>query len=43
MMWEGGQDVISGRMSAGELGAFVFYALMVGSGLVFLIWERSLT
>ncbi len=33
MMWEGGQDVISGRMSPGELGAFVFYALMVGSGL----------
>jgi ATP-binding cassette, subfamily B, bacterial len=33
MLWEGGQDVISGRMSGGELGAFVFYAIMVGSGL----------
>jgi ATP-binding cassette subfamily B protein len=33
MLWEGGQDVISGRMSAGELGAFVFYAIMVGSGI----------
>ena len=33
MMWEGGQDVISGRMSGGELGAFVFYAIMVGSGV----------
>ncbi|MEZ5501774.1 MAG: ABC transporter transmembrane domain-containing protein [Halioglobus sp.] len=33
MLWEGGQDVISGRMSGGELGAFVFYALMVGTGL----------
>lgn len=33
MMWEGGQDVIGGRMSGGELGAFVFYAIMVGSGL----------
>jgi ATP-binding cassette subfamily B protein len=33
MMWEGGQDVISGGMSAGELGAFVFYSLMVGSGV----------
>lgn len=33
MMWEGGQDVITGRMSAGELGAFVFYALLVGSGV----------
>ncbi|MEP4148934.1 MAG: ABC transporter transmembrane domain-containing protein [Halioglobus sp.] len=33
MMWTGGQDVISGRMSGGELGAFVFYAIMVGSGV----------
>jgi ATP-binding cassette, subfamily B, bacterial len=33
MMWEGGQDVISGQMSGGELGAFVFYAIMVGSGV----------
>ncbi len=32
MLWSGGQDVISGRMSGGELGAFVFYAMMVGSG-----------
>ncbi|MGB1139441.1 MAG: ABC transporter transmembrane domain-containing protein, partial [Halioglobus sp.] len=32
MLWEGGQDVIAGRMSGGELGAFVFYAVMVGSG-----------
>ena len=32
MLWSGGQDVISGRMSGGELGAFVFYAIMVGSG-----------
>ena len=33
MLWEGGQDVISGRMSGGELGAFVFYAIMVGMGV----------
>ena len=33
MMWEGGQDVITGRMTGGELGAFVFYAIMVGSGV----------
>ena len=33
MLWQGGQDVISGRMSGGELGAFVFYAIMVGSGI----------
>jgi ATP-binding cassette subfamily B protein len=32
MLWSGGQDVISGRMRGGELGAFVFYAIMVGSG-----------
>jgi ATP-binding cassette subfamily B protein len=29
MIWVGGQDVISGRTSAGELTAFVFYAVMV--------------
>ena len=33
LLWQGGQDVMSGNMSAGELGAFVFYAMMVGSGL----------
>lgn len=32
MLWSGGQDVLSGRMTGGELGAFVFYAIMVGSG-----------
>ncbi len=32
MLWTGGQDVITGRMSGGELGAFVFYAVMVGMG-----------
>jgi len=32
-MWEGGQDVLNGQMSGGELGAFVFYAIMVGSGV----------
>lgn len=33
MLWEGGQDVINGNMTGGELGAFVFYAIMVGSGV----------
>ena len=33
MLWQGGQDVITGKMSGGELGAFVFYAIMVGSGV----------
>ena len=40
MMWSGGQDVISGRMSGGELGAFVFYAVMLGSAFATLseVW-----
>jgi len=29
MLWIGGMDVLSGNMSGGELGAFVFYAIMV--------------
>jgi len=33
LLWQGGQDVISGRMSGGDLGAFLFYAIMVGGGL----------
>ncbi|MEH6515770.1 MAG: ABC transporter transmembrane domain-containing protein [Halioglobus sp.] len=32
MLWSGGQDVITGKMTGGELGAFAFYAIMVGSG-----------
>ncbi|MGF1720969.1 ABC transporter ATP-binding protein/permease [Vibrio kyushuensis] len=33
MLWVGGSDVIKGTMSAGDLGAFVFYAIMVASSL----------
>jgi ATP-binding cassette subfamily B protein len=29
MLWVGGMDVLKGDMSGGELGAFVFYAIMV--------------
>lgn len=29
MLWVGGMDVLQGQMSGGELGAFVFYAIMV--------------
>lgn len=29
MLWVGGNDVLSGRITAGELGAFVFYSVMV--------------
>lgn len=30
VLWVGGLDVISGRISAGELAAFVFYSLLIG-------------
>ncbi|MEE4811279.1 ABC transporter transmembrane domain-containing protein [Pseudomonas alliivorans] len=33
MLWVGGMDVISGRISSGELAAFVFYALVVGMAI----------
>jgi len=29
MLWVGGMDVLQGKMTGGELGAFVFYAIMV--------------
>jgi len=29
MLWIGGMDVLNGEMTGGELGAFVFYAIMV--------------
>ena len=33
MLWVGGNDVINGVMSAGELGSFVFYAFIVASSV----------
>jgi ATP-binding cassette subfamily B protein len=33
MLWVGGSDVLTGTMSAGELGAFVFYAILVASAV----------
>ncbi|WP_070971630.1 ABC transporter transmembrane domain-containing protein [Vibrio sonorensis] len=33
MLWVGGSDVINGVMSAGDLGAFVFYSIMVASSI----------
>ena len=30
ILWVGGHDVLAGRMTAGELSAFVFYAVVVG-------------
>jgi ATP-binding cassette subfamily B protein len=40
ILWIGGHDVFSGRMTAGELSAFVFYAAMVagGAGTVSEVW-----
>ncbi|MEK9625136.1 MAG: ABC transporter transmembrane domain-containing protein, partial [Halieaceae bacterium] len=40
MMWSGGVDVIEGRMTGGELGAFTFYAVMVGTAFATLseVW-----
>jgi ATP-binding cassette subfamily B protein len=32
ILWIGGHDVLAGRLSAGELAAFVFYASVVASG-----------
>ena len=32
IMWVGGHDVFAGRISGGQLSAFVFYAVMVASG-----------
>jgi ATP-binding cassette, subfamily B, bacterial len=31
LLWIGGQDVIAGRITAGDLSAFVFYAVLVAS------------
>ena len=33
MLWVGGMDVIHGRISGGELAAFVFYSVIVGSAV----------
>lgn len=33
MLWVGGNDVIAGNMTGGDLGAFVFYAILVASSL----------
>ncbi|MEH6580253.1 MAG: ABC transporter transmembrane domain-containing protein [Amphritea sp.] len=33
MLWIGGQDVLSGAMTAGDLGAFLFYAILLSSSV----------
>jgi ATP-binding cassette subfamily B protein len=40
ILWVGGHDVLAGRMSAGELSAFIFYAVVVatGAGTVSEVW-----
>jgi ATP-binding cassette, subfamily B, bacterial len=40
ILWIGGHDVLAGRLTAGELSAFVFYAMVVASsaGTVSEVW-----
>ena len=33
LLWVGGNDMISGKMTGGDLGAFVFYAIMMASAV----------
>ncbi|MGI9287201.1 MAG: ABC transporter transmembrane domain-containing protein [Pseudomonadales bacterium] len=33
MLWVGGNDVLTGKMSGGELGAFIFYAIMMATSV----------
>ena len=33
VLWVGGSDVISGSMSGGDLGAFIFYAVLMATGV----------
>lgn len=33
MLWVGGSDVITGTMSGGDLGAFIFYAVLMATGV----------
>jgi ATP-binding cassette subfamily B protein len=33
MLWVGGSDVINGRMTGGDLGAFIFYAILMATGV----------
>ncbi|MFZ1909059.1 MAG: ABC transporter transmembrane domain-containing protein, partial [Burkholderiales bacterium] len=42
ILWIGGYDVLAGRLTAGELSAFVFYALVVagGAGTVSEVWSE---
>ena len=42
ILWIGGHDVLAGRLTAGELSAFVFYAVVVatGAGTVSEVWSE---
>jgi len=44
ILWVGGHDVFAGRLTAGELSAFVFYAFVVagGAGTVHRAWDMVL-
>ena len=36
ILWIGGQDLMAGRISAGDLSSFIFYAVLVASSTGFL-------
>ena len=36
ILWIGGQDLMAGRISAGDLSSFIFYAFLVASSTGFL-------
>ncbi|MEL0023509.1 MAG: ABC transporter, partial [Alphaproteobacteria bacterium] len=36
ILWIGGQDLLAGRITAGDLSSFIFYAFLVASSTGFL-------
>ncbi|MCT4635098.1 MAG: ABC transporter transmembrane domain-containing protein [Rickettsiales bacterium] len=46
VLWVGGQDVLSGEMTAGALSSFIFYAILVATSIgglseVYSDWQRA--
>ncbi len=46
VLWVGGQDVLSGKMTAGALSSFIFYAILVATSIgglseVYSDWQRA--
>ena len=47
VLWIGGQDVLSGEMSAGSLSSFIFYSILVSTSIgglseIFSDWQRAI-